>query len=983
MANSVNDVMNVIASPDYGIKNIAGTNQEILAILQGTHNSKNNIYNIVDDVRNLLQSLVDTNQKKKSVEVKGNNQTKINHRHIQDILDETKGIRKAIDNLAKTLLKQGKQMPTVAKLSNKASEKVANAMIESMNKQNKGSGLTSIIDAFNKLKNISLKDIIVGNQKIKLITKIFKKSKEDLNIEEKDLNSIIKLINSAPEMMKSLSKIGWRVNRIIRNNIIEKLSDILIGKKSILSLSILLNKNKKQFNDAKKSAQNISTLVGNLFASTIFLTTAAITGVPALLGATLLEKIVDKLIPTVKKLSENKKYMNKAVSSVVSLTAFTGLMAASSLFLATIAVTGIPALLGSVFALGIIEINIYTCKIINKSLKQIKRGSIGMAVMSASLILFGIALGKITNATKGVNFKQVGVIATLTVTLALAVAGIGFLITPIVIGSIAVGAMSIALHKFAKAIKTISDTGTVPTKLVYQTLNSLKAVANFFKNNSLNLKAIKNAKRYKKILRPFGNTIKHLSKLKELGVIPMKLVHQTLGVIKNIADYYIENPIEKDVIKQAKRYKDILKPFGKTLTYLTKLKELGVIPMKLVHQTLNAMRVIENYYIENPIEKDVIKQAKMHKKILRPFGKTLTYLTKLKELGVIPMKLVYQTLNTMREISNYYIENPIEKRAIKQAKRYKDILKPFGKTIKQLVKLKELGILPTKLVYQTLNTIGYIANYYIENPIKKRAIKQAKRYKDILKPFGKTITYLLKLKEIKSIPLKLVHQVLNAMSVISDFYEQQDLDSIGSKNKAISISRIISSFAKSVGSLKSLSDIKSNQLNAINNIIEGVNNLSNINPNNISNIGYTISNALSGINTIDMDKVQSVTNMFSAFNGINKSESAINKFTESVKEFTNTCKNLMDAMSDNTNAINSIDNSGEKMVFSEIRENNIIESGGSNKTINDGVRIANVEEIAKTIAEKINGALSVDISDTQVQLLINGIGGNEWTITRY
>ena len=35
MANTVNDVMNVIASPDYGIKNIAGTNQEI-AILQGT-----------------------------------------------------------------------------------------------------------------------------------------------------------------------------------------------------------------------------------------------------------------------------------------------------------------------------------------------------------------------------------------------------------------------------------------------------------------------------------------------------------------------------------------------------------------------------------------------------------------------------------------------------------------------------------------------------------------------------------------------------------------------------------------------------------------------------------------------------------------------------------------------------------------------------------------------------------------------------------
>ena len=39
MANTVNDVMNVIANPDYGIRNIAGTNQDILAIMQGTHNS--------------------------------------------------------------------------------------------------------------------------------------------------------------------------------------------------------------------------------------------------------------------------------------------------------------------------------------------------------------------------------------------------------------------------------------------------------------------------------------------------------------------------------------------------------------------------------------------------------------------------------------------------------------------------------------------------------------------------------------------------------------------------------------------------------------------------------------------------------------------------------------------------------------------------------------------------------------------------------
>lgn len=254
MANTVNDVMNVIASPDYGIKNIAGTNQEILAILSGVHNSKNNIHAIVDDVRSLLQKLVDTStSKNKPIEI-GNKPSKINHKNIQDILDETKGIRKAIDNLAKILDKQGgKNMPTVAKLSNKASDKVAEAMIKDIEKQKKGGGMSALVDAFTKLKDISLKDIIFGNLKLKKITRLFKNAKEDLKIKEKDLNAIIKLINATPEMIKSLSKIGWGINKIIKNDTIKKLSDILIGKKSILTLSKTIEKNKKVFDNVNKT----------------------------------------------------------------------------------------------------------------------------------------------------------------------------------------------------------------------------------------------------------------------------------------------------------------------------------------------------------------------------------------------------------------------------------------------------------------------------------------------------------------------------------------------------------------------------------------------------------------------------------------------------------------------------------------------------------------------------------------------------------
>ena len=221
MANTVNDVMNVIASPDYGIKNIAGTTQEILAIMKGTHNSQNNIHSIVDDVRNLLQTLVVATVETKPVEVEVNS-TKINQKHIQNILDETKGIRKAIDNLTKSITKQGGSGYNVgvAKLSSKASDKVAKAMIKDIEKQKSGGGMAAMVDAFKKLKDISLKDIIFGQLKLKKIKEIFKDVKKDLNIKEKDLNAIIKLVNAAPEMIKALSKIRWRINSIIKNNII-------------------------------------------------------------------------------------------------------------------------------------------------------------------------------------------------------------------------------------------------------------------------------------------------------------------------------------------------------------------------------------------------------------------------------------------------------------------------------------------------------------------------------------------------------------------------------------------------------------------------------------------------------------------------------------------------------------------------------------------------------------------------------------------
>ena len=1086
MANTVNDVMNVITNPDYGIKNIAGTTHEILAIMQGNHNSNNNLHAIVDDIKSLLQKLVGVVSENKPIEV-GRTSTKINHRHIQDILDETKGIRKAIDNLAAKITKQGgNTMPTIAKLSDKSSKMVADAMIKNIDKQNGNGGISTLVDVFNKLKNISLKDIIIGKHKIKIISNIFNNAKDKLDIKDKDLDSIIKLINATPQMMKSLMNVSWKINKIIRKKVIEKLNNILVGENSILTISQILHKNEKVFIKANSAAKNleelttslneamikmiftsflsrmisdksiqaiekmlnnlttiaqklskeknvinkgveaskqVTILIGNLFVSSILLTTTIVPALLGSIGALALKLMIETTMWSINTLSKKKKSIETSTKSAKELAVFAGQMAITSFMFATIAVTGIPAMVGMVLLKGILWLNEKMFKTLDKSKASITKGAIVMLLMGGSLILYGIALKKISEATKGMEWKQFGMIAALTGTFAVAMAALGIPIVAglVALGSVTLGVMGLSLLTFAKSLKIINDLGTTPIKPLRQTLNAMNMVKNFFKENALDRKAIKNARRYNKIIRPFGKTIKHLAKLKEMGVIPMKLVHGALNAINTIANYYMDNPIDKKVDKMAKRYKDVLKPFGKTIKHLSKLKELGVIPMKLVHGALNAMNVISNYYINNPIEKKVIKEAKRYKKILKPFGKTIKHLSKLKEIGVIPMKLVHGALNAMNVISNYYINNPIEKKVIKEAKRYKKILKPFGKTIKYLSKLKEMGVIPMKLVHSALNAISLISNFYqkqnngIFDNIKTSII--TKLISTNISSFANSVDALKTIKGIQTIPTIAISNVVGVMSDIINFYNTTKLNKNIDK-KTTFIESIISKFTnmyiniqdkfvnikpinlKSVEhnikylslitkflkkkSLNSLQYKKAEKtLTLLKNMTSVMSDISNLKSSNISSVGEAISNTLIDVNKVDMERVKSVTNMFDTFNSINRSKNVINKFTESIKEFTTVCKNLIDTMNQNTDAINNIDGDMSNSRTNLITNNNIIENNLGNTNQNNGIRITNVDEIAKNIAEKINGALSVDVPDTQIQLLINGIGGNEWVISRY
>lgn len=394
-------------------------------------------------------------------------------------------------------------------------------------------------------------------------------------------------------------------------------------------------------------------------------------------------------------------------------------------------------------------------------------------------------------------------------------------------------------------------------------------------------------------------------------------------------------------------------------------------------------------------------------------------------MGTIPMKLVHGALKAISAISDFYQGQDLGFfdgiSAMISANMITGIIGSFGKAVGAFESLKKLRSVPTDAIDSILKSISGIVWYY-------RTVKFGKHIKEksiiteyIVDKFSiMAMNIQDKLANIKSVDLDAVKSIVFSCKYITNYYRYTKF--FVSTKKVTRMNKAIIMFTDTALYLKNISFSKTNynniklaiksmkrimrflkygtlnpiqrkrarkNLSMLSAVASVVSKLSDINTSNMSSIGDVLSNTLSGVNTVDMGQVIAVTNMFNAFSKISKSENVINKFTESVKEFTETCKELMDSMNNNTDAINNADTGKKKSgsFFDNIKERvgNFIEGDSNENNTNiqtNSIHIANVDEIAKTIAEQINGALSVDVGDTQVQLLINGTGGNEWTITR-
>ena len=442
--------------------------------------------------------------------------------------------------------------------------------------------------------------------------------------------------------------------------------------------------------------------------------------------------------------------------------------------------------------------------------------------------------------------------------------------------------------------------------------------------------------------------------------------------MKSIADYYTNNPITDEAMEASWRYGFMLRPFGYTLRRLRQLKAMGSLPMKLVVQTLDAMKAIADFYqiyqMSKEKSRDALYSAYIISYMVGIFGRSVKIFKRLQELRAIPTESIkgvcvalsyiayfYSTIKYTRNIearSNYtkYIVNKFIDMAVEIQDKFANVKDVNHKAVRSVI-------------FACISILSFYSftrfRYSLANVIMRRKV---------IKHFTKTSLYLRKVK-VKASDLVSIMLAVKGMKYILRFLKRYTLNPI-QRRRAYKNLKIISRMSYALSSLSS------------------------VNPSNISSIGDALGATLNEVRSIDISQVEAVTNLFNAFNGINKSENIINKFAESVKEFTTSCKELREAMSQNTDALNNADANNNKRrkssLFGRLKDKIDdfigVDSNDNNNNIapqSEGVRIVNVDEIAKTIAEKINGVISVDMPDTQVQLTINGTGGNEWTITRY
>jgi hypothetical protein len=590
-----------------------------------------------------------------------------------------------------------------------------------------------------------------------------------------------------------------------------------------------------------------------------------------------------------------------------------------------------------------------------------------------------------------------------------------------------------------RSLAILKELGSaVPTALVRQSLNAMSLISDFYNGQDMGFfGAIGNrmvASSIVSIIESFVEAVDVIKTLKEMGMIPTGIIRSALNAITMIKNYYegqdmgffgaIANRASASSITS------IVESFSEAVSVMVTLKEMGIIPTGIIRSALNAITMITDYYngqdmgffgaIANRASASSIAG------IVESFGEAVAAMVTLKEMGIIPTGLIRSALNSIRTVMNFYNGQKLGFfegiGARISASMVTGIVESFGEAVAAMGELKTMGMIPTKPIESMLSAIRGITWFYLYVPISYGIDEKCDYIELVVEKFTTMAKKIQdKFNGMKEVDHKSVESLTMACRYITNFYTFTWF--FPSEEKITNINFGIEKFIESTKKLKSATIGASSTHNNVKTIVTAMEDIltffknsslnifqtikayrtlsifervaavmtgiSNVNTSNISSVGGALTEALSVVDSVDMGQVFAVTNMFNAFNKISKSENIINKFAESVKKFTETCEDLKEALENNNTTINGGSPSGIGTTLSTTSVGNIpntnggffgLDNSSSNKS--EGIKIKNVDEMANAIAEKINGALSVDMPDAQIQLLINGSGGNEWTITK-
>ena len=766
-----------------------------------------------------------------------------------------------------------------------------------------GNDLSSFIGVVDKLKNIKLKDFLLAKIKIKHLGKIMRSSLNIFKSFDEKNKEAEKTISFTNSSIEMMEKLA-KVNKVS--------SAAKRGEKTMEKLFL---------GDGKKRK--------------------------GLLG---LFREMDK---HKKEIDQSRKSLNDIRKSCSSFLL-------TSMVLVGIAALSIPAMLGALLMKGVVWLLIGTFNLLSKSRRTVSKGSGVLLLMSTSIIAFGLGLGLMVKAVKDMKLKDVGLMMASIAGVGLTVAGIGLLSIPIALGSAAMILLGASLGVLGLALnywKTFDASKSMDN--VKSAIGGLRDV--------FGLELGKGDEK-----KSFGQRLKGGLMDIAMGVLnfgstffimgSLLLAGATLGILKK----GLESWDNFDGKKSAKNIK----------TGIGALQEAFGLEDRKGESIKSNIKGFGN---------DLIGLASSIFQMGSTFTKMGTLVFATAMMDIIRLTLIpWEKYDSSKAVGNMRTAViGLEEMFGLQSSQNKTI---GGSIVGGITDLLSLGsgllkmgdtmvkmgtlLIATGAMEKIKENLNVWEKYDPDNSISniRKAISGLTDVFGLHKEveentdggfLGKVGNFFKKAADVVTTPVRMVGNLVSAAEGLTE----------GGKTFA-KLSSLVTGSA-SMLSIKSAiepwNDFDSSK--SITNIKKTINGLTvGFGANNVgylSLISLPLSNTISSINKLDLDKASTMIDLFKSFRYIGIKP--FDKFTVAVEKFSESCKELIVSLNDFNKSSQSNSNV----------ESTSIESTNSNST-----SVTNTQELAEAIASAIknlNVNVRTDISD--VRLVVNNESGRRVVLT--